>query len=218
MGFFDSVASVFETNLGFDSAEGGHNAGLLGATFLGIGDPISGFIIGSGLEGARKTEQQAELVRQLREREAKEVLRRSELNVDKLRRDTQRLVSAQQAVVAGGNVDLGSSSVLLTAETTFNNLAREVQRVRDEAEFEAESIRIGADIEANRLKDQASAQRLGVFTDLISTGASFFLGGGIGGGLGSASEASSVEVAPSASSRGSANVNTGGGHFFPGDF
>lgn len=91
---------------------------------------------------------------------ANEVLERNEINNTLLREELH--IAKGNFLAARGT--LGESSTYLQLENMSRNVTRQIDLNTREAEFEANMIRLGADIDRREAKDRRRAGRLQAFT------------------------------------------------------
>lgn len=141
-----------------------------GASSFGIISGVSlGFqLLGGALEffGNRKARKaQAEALRKqamLREAEAEEIMRRAAINIEAVRKDTTRLIGEQRSVYAAAGLKL-EGSPLDVATSTLNQAEEEIELMRQEAEFDATAVRLGASADRSLAR---STERAGVYQDI----------------------------------------------------
>lgn len=145
------------------------------AVVAGVGTTIS--LIAS--ENARQSEEDAMKAQaKLKKAQAQELLERFEINAESLKRLGQETASAQTASFAKGGVDVGSGSSLLMMEDTFSKIQRQISLDKREADFKANQLIRGADIEMSLAGDISKAKKIEnyglFFTSAAKTGLSAY--------------------------------------------
>ena len=90
--------------------------------------------------------------------QAFELLERFEINADALRQEGEQFKATQIAIAAG--TGLAEKSLLTLMEDTNRKITREISNQRREAEFKADQVIAGADIDTKLAGDIKSASRL----------------------------------------------------------
>lgn len=130
-----------------------------------IGAAINaGSSIAKGQAAKKSANEQASLKRA----QAKELLARTELNVQETFRQGERLKGQQVTSFAGSGVDLGSSSVLAMLEDSAGQIRRDVYNMRKEANFDADQLMKGAEFDVRAGKRAATMGFIGAGTSLIT--------------------------------------------------
>lgn len=120
---------------------------------------------------------QADYLRQqskLDNQRADEYLLRVEKNIGQRTKQASRVAGAQKTLLADSGVDVGFGVSLDLLEETYESLAEEVALTREEAAYQALSIRSGADAMLAQAKDASSAGTIGAVASLLG-GASRFI-------------------------------------------
>ena len=134
---------------------------------------IIGLTVGSiFLQAEAASKEAAAKERALEERsaakrlEAEELLERSEINAQSLRREGEDIKAAQVGGFAKAGVDVSSGSPLSVLLDTNVKLSRELGLQKREADFKATQLRRGADIDLELAGDErkiGKAKRLQIF-------------------------------------------------------
>ena len=145
-----------------------------------MADPATAMIVaGVGMQvfgsisGARSARRQARNARALGEFEAKEIERRSFVDIANIRRATPQFLAQQAAAFSAAGVDVGSGSALIAMEQSARILAERITETRGEAQFRAQITRMSANFRAQSLRDEARAQNIGAIGSVISGVGSF---------------------------------------------
>ncbi len=107
--------------------------------------------------------------------QAEELLKRSEFNIEELELEAEQFAGAQIAELGKSGVGLGVGVSLVALEQTQERLTKAVNISRREAEFKAEQLRAGADIDTRLSSDIRSAsrrERTGIFLGGVAKTAS----------------------------------------------
>lgn len=142
-------------------------------------DPITGgLLIGGTILGAigqrksAKAQAAAAKAQAAAKREqADEVLKRAKFNAIVMREQGRGLQAQQVASYAKSGVALTSSSTLATLQDTVSTVSLSVQQMLDEADFKANQLRMGADVDTRLASDIKSASNWQVAGTLLSGGA-----------------------------------------------
>lgn len=112
----------------------------------------------------RAAEAQAEAKRQ----QAFELLARSEINIERLKKEAELFRSRQTVAIAAGGADVGSGANLLVQEQLVSDLANSIANQRREARFKSEQLFRGADIDTNLAGDIQKAGNLSLLGGALS--------------------------------------------------
>ncbi len=113
-------------------------------------------------------------------RQAAEILKRNEFNVKKLRTDAHEFSQVDVASFAKSGVDVGSGAALLALEDTQDRMLEEIDISTREAEFTAEQLRMGADVDiqaGSNARKAASSQNTARFLQGVASAASPYVKG-----------------------------------------
>ena len=120
---------------------------------------------------ARAAKKNAELKRL----QALELLDRFEINSQALMAEGELLKDRQKVDLASRGIDIGSGSALSVIEETNALVARQLILDRKEAEFKAQQLRSGADMDvelAGDIRSAANIRSVGTFLSGVSSAAS----------------------------------------------
>lgn len=106
-----------------------------------------------GYLSSKKKAQAARELADMRERQAQEVIKRSEFNVDSFRAQGRQIQSTQQNVAASSGIDIGSGNVLMALEDTNKKMQDAIALERRDAQWQAYSIRSGAQVARKEAED-----------------------------------------------------------------
>lgn len=122
---------------------------------IGTGVQVGGQIA-AGNARSKAAQQQA----QIKNEQADELLKRAETNILAIKRQRNKVVSQQASGFAKANVE-ASGSMLEVLENTEVEFKREVVNARREAEYKADQLRRGADIDLQLASDIKTASTIG---------------------------------------------------------
>lgn len=94
--------------------------------------------------------------------QAQELLKRSEINVGFLKDEVAQFQAQQITAAAASGVDVGSGLTLVQLEKSNRMLAEQINIQRSEAEFKAEALLRGADIDTQLSGDIRKAGMFGM--------------------------------------------------------
>jgi hypothetical protein len=142
-------------------------------------DPITGgLLIGGTILGAigqsKSARAQARAARAqaaAKREQADEMLKRAKFNAAVMREQGRGLQQQQIAAYAKSGVALSSGSTLAALQDTVSTVSLSVQQMLDEADFKANQLRMGADVDARLAGDIKSAGKWAVAGTLLSGGA-----------------------------------------------
>lgn len=152
---------------------------------------IGGTILGAiGQSKAAKAQARAARAQAAAKREqADEMLKRAKFNAAVMREQGRGLQQQQIAAYAKSGVALSSGSTLATLQDTASNVNLGIQQMLDEADFKANQLRMGADIDTRLAGDIRSAGKWAVAGTLLSGAGRVGAAGGFSGFGGSSSAA-----------------------------
>jgi len=126
-----------------------------------------------GQQRAAKAQQKAAKVQaDSKRRQAAELLRRTDVNLEQLAQDTDDFVADQALAFAAAGVDVGSGVSLLAAEETKRKAIEERLFRLEEARFQAQELEIGADDDIRVGNDFREAGNISSIGTVINTVAS----------------------------------------------
>ena len=127
-------------------------------------DPVTGAIIVSFVVSAATTylngkskAKAAKQMAEMRENQAREIIKRSEYNVDLFRQSAEGYRSNQVNAAANSGIEVSSGNVLLALEDTNQKMQDAIGLERREAQWQANSARAGAAIARSEAKDIRSS-------------------------------------------------------------
>lgn len=132
--------------------------GAAAAAIVGTGVSIFG-----QLKAAKDQKRAARSAAEARRVQADEILARSEINIQELKRQAQGFKARQSAAFASSGVDIGSGAPLVAMENTNRVVMSAVENRRKEAAFRAESILRGAALSDQQAEDISKAGKLQAF-------------------------------------------------------
>lgn len=106
---------------------------------------------------AKAQERQLKQTAEAKEKQAFELLRRAEFNIDQLQRETEKFKARQQGSLIRGGLAGGSQLSLILLEQTNSEMLDSAQAQREEAKFKATTLLSGADIDTRLAGDVAGA-------------------------------------------------------------
>lgn len=115
----------------------------------------------------------ARLDANLRDKQAKEVIERAQLNVTALLQNEGHLVGTQVSQFAKSGIDVGGQAPLLVQAFTIQNSRRQIYNTLREAQFRANMIRAGASSQRDLAKDIIRSGQLSMFGTLFSRAGSY---------------------------------------------
>lgn len=146
----------------------------MGLFAAAVGLQVAGTLLGAA--GARKSSKaQARAARAqaaAKREQADEMLTRAKFNAAVMREQGRGLQQQQIAAYAKSGVALSSGSTLATLQDTASNVNLGIQQMLDEADFKANQLRMGADIDTRLASDIRSAGKFQTVGTLLSGGAS----------------------------------------------
>lgn len=142
-------------------------------------DPITGtLLIGGTILGAigqmKSAKAQAAAARAqaaAKREQADEMLKRAKFNAIVMREQGRTLQAEQIGAFAKSGVALSSGSTLATLQNTVSTVSLSVQQMLDEADFKANQLKMGADVDTRLASDIRSASSWAVGGTLLSGGA-----------------------------------------------
>lgn len=142
-------------------------------------DPVTaGLLIGGtilsayGQDQAAKAQAKAAKAQAAAKREqADEILKRAKFNAITMREQGRVLQAQQIASYAKSGVALTSSSTLATLQDTVSTVSLSVQQMLDEADFKANQLKMGANVDTRLASDIKKASGWQVAGTLLSGGA-----------------------------------------------
>jgi hypothetical protein len=142
-------------------------------------DPITGgLLIGGTILGAigqrKSAKAQARAARAqaaAKREQADEMLKRAKFNAAVMREKGRGLQAEQIGAFAKSGVALTSGSTLAALQDTVSTVSLSVQQMLDEADFKANQLRMGADVDTRLAGDIRSASKWAIGGTLLSGGA-----------------------------------------------
>ena len=113
----------------------------------------------SSKKESRAKQEAAEANAEAKRIQADELMDRFFINKDLLTLEAQSFQGSQIAAFAKGGVELGTGTALVALENTNRKLQRRNEIDRQEAEFKASQLRMGADIDTRLGSDIRSAEK-----------------------------------------------------------
>ncbi len=98
---------------------------------------------------------------------SEEFLLRTERNIIARQKQVSKTVGGQKVALAQSGVDIGTGVSLDIMEDTYMALAEEESLIREEAEFQADAIKAGADVRVSQADDVSKAGTIGGVTTLL---------------------------------------------------
>jgi len=106
-----------------------------------------------------------------KERQANELIRRSERNIDDLQRKARNFRSKQVGAYAHSGVSVDSGISLINLEQLHRDVAEEVGIRREETNYQAMAIRTGAKADIQLSEDVQESAKWSAFGTLLQGGA-----------------------------------------------
>lgn len=120
-----------------------------------------------GAKKAAKAQERAANLKAAHKRvQAAELMKRSEFNIEQLRKDAKDFQSSQQLAFAKGGIALGTGASLEAMQDTTDRLFDEIDIQRREAKFKFDQLMAGADIDTQLggdIRSVGRTQRVGIF-------------------------------------------------------
>jgi len=145
----------------------------LSAAGIGIGLQVAGSLGGAigSIFGGKSEKRAAEARARQLEIQAQEILRRSELNQERIRKEGESFTASQASGFAKGGIDLGTGSPLLVIAETALQFDKDIAEERRQSEFDAAQVRAGAAAARRSGRDSARAGVIGAISSGFRGGA-----------------------------------------------
>lgn len=135
-----------------------------GSTAVVVAGTVMSYI--GNKQAAEDQEAAARIQAENKRLQAKEMLERFELNKEEMLRTEKNVIGQQLAAYSKSGVDVGSGAALAVMEDTNRKIQRQIRLEKREAEFKAEQLYRGADIDLSLAGDISKAskiQNIGIF-------------------------------------------------------
>ena len=131
----------------------------------------------SSFSAGRKKKQRAALLAREKIKEANELERRTNLELDVLQDEASGTVGRGRAQFAGQGIDVGSGASVQAEMESFENFTRTALNKKLESEFRQNQLKLEAKLGKQVGADQAKAGNIQAVSGLVNSGINIFGGG-----------------------------------------